>query len=569
MSGENGIMNGDWRNAVLGKIIPTENYSDQPYVVKTDDGAWLCCVTTGSGNEGEYGQHVLTLRSTDQGNSWHDAVLVEPDCPYENSYAVMLKAPSGRIFIFYDHNSDNVREAQSSGGRRPVKRVDSLGHFVFKYSDDGGRSWSKRRFDIPLRRFECDLGNVYGGKLCFFWNVGRAFLHEGGAYVTLNKLGDARFEHSEGALLHSPDLLTVADPAQASWETLPDGDVGLRTPEGGGDIAEEHNVAVLSDGSFYDTYRTMDGLTVETVSRDRGHTWSVPRWMRRADGRSMKNPRAANFVWRCSNGKYLYWFHNHGGRAFIDRHTMYGDRNPAWVCPGVEVGEFGERTIRWGAPELLLYHPDASKMMSYPDLVEEDGRFFFTETEKRIARVHEIPAAFLEKLWASLDGDATPEAEVVFSASGAGEHAPVPLPDLAAGAGFALEFSLADREPGVLFDSRGIDGRGMVAEYTQERRIQLRVNDSRQEWLAASETVPDLSRAAVVVDGGPGVVSFVADGVFLDGGEKMEYGWRRFNPATRNCRNDAPWRIGEKIAEFRIWNSALLTCEAVSLTRRK
>ena len=561
-------MSGDWRNAENGLVIPTENYSDQPYVVKTDDGAWLCCVTTGSGNEGEYGQHVLTLRSTDRGKSWHDAVKVEPDCPFENSYAVMLKAPSGRVFIFYNHNSDNVREALSSGGRRPVKRVDSLGHFVFKYSDDGGRSWSSRRFDIPLRRFRCDLENVYGGTLCFFWNVGRAFIHDGEVYVTLNKLGDARFEHSEGALLHSPDLLTVADPAQASWETLPDGDMGLRTPEGGGDIAEEHNITVLSDGSFYDTYRTMDGLTVEATSRDRGHTWSAPRWMRRANGRAMKNPRAANFVWRCSNGKFLYWFHNHGGRAFIDRHSMYGDRNPVWVCPGVETGEPGARSIRWGEPELLLYHPDPAKMMSYPDLIEADGKYFFTETEKRIARVHEVPTAFLEKLWASLDGDVTPDAEVVFSASRAGEYAPVPLPDLAAGAGFSIEFSLVSPEPGVLFDSRWHDGRGMVVEYTPDRRISLRVNDSRQEWLAASERVTELSRAVVIVDGGPGVVSFVADGVFLDGGEEMEFGWRRFNPATRNSRNDAPWRIGKKIAELRIRNSALLTCEAVALTRR-
>ncbi|MBQ6351939.1 MAG: exo-alpha-sialidase, partial [Lentisphaeria bacterium] len=311
-------MGNDWRDVENGRIIPTENYSDQPYVVRTDDGAWLCCVTTGSGNEGEAGQHVLTQRSTDAGRSWTDAVKVEPECPYENSYAVLLKAPSGRVFVFYDHNTDNLREVPSADGRPPVKRVDSLGHFVFRYSDDHGRSWSRRRFDIPLRRFRCDRENVYGGRVCFFWNVGRAFAHDGGVYVTLNKLGDARFKHSEGALLYSPDLLTVDDPAQASWETLPDGDEGLRTPPDGGSIAEEHNITILSDGSFYDTCRTMDGLTVEAVSRDRGHTWSAPRWMRRANGRLMKNPRAANFVWRCANGKYLYWFHNHGGRRFID-----------------------------------------------------------------------------------------------------------------------------------------------------------------------------------------------------------------------------------------------------------
>ena len=40
-----------------------------------------------------------------------------------------------------------------------------------------------------------------------------------------------------------------------------------------------------------------------------------------ANGRLMKHPRAANFAWKCENGKYLYWFHNHGG-------NWYEDRNP-------------------------------------------------------------------------------------------------------------------------------------------------------------------------------------------------------------------------------------------------
>ena len=216
---------------------------------------------------------------------------------------------------------------------------------------------------------------------------------------------------------------------------------------------------------------------------------------------------------------------------------------------------------------------DKTSLRSFPtsdgSICSNDGGYFFTETEKRIARSHEIPAAFLDKLWASLDGAVTVDAQVIFAASGGECRDPAPLPDLAAGAGFSCEFALAAAEPGILLDSRGADGRGMVVEYTPDHRISLGVNDSRQEWRAVSEAVPRLSRAVVAVDGGPGVVSFVADGVFLDGGEEQEFGWRRFNPATRSCVDDAIWRIGEKIAEFRIWDSALLTCEAVALTRRK
>ena len=53
----------DARLISTGKIIPSEGYADQPYIVKTDDGAWLCVMTTGTGKEGDTGQHVVSMRS--------------------------------------------------------------------------------------------------------------------------------------------------------------------------------------------------------------------------------------------------------------------------------------------------------------------------------------------------------------------------------------------------------------------------------------------------------------------------------------------------------------------------
>ena len=37
----------DPRHLNNGWVIPSEGYADQPYIVKTDDGAWLCVMTTG------------------------------------------------------------------------------------------------------------------------------------------------------------------------------------------------------------------------------------------------------------------------------------------------------------------------------------------------------------------------------------------------------------------------------------------------------------------------------------------------------------------------------------------
>ena len=53
--------------------------------------------------------------------------------------------------------------------------------------------------------------------------------------------------------------------------------------------------------------------------------------------------------------------------------------------------------IEWSQPEILLYDDDPLTRMSYPDLVEDQDRYYITETQKDIARVHEIHPG---SLWA-------------------------------------------------------------------------------------------------------------------------------------------------------------------------
>ncbi|MCD6336169.1 MAG: hypothetical protein J7M27_12735 [Candidatus Latescibacteria bacterium] len=37
------------------------------------------------------------------------------------------------------------------------RRVDSLGYFVFKFSDDHGRTWSEKRWSIPVREMAMNI----------------------------------------------------------------------------------------------------------------------------------------------------------------------------------------------------------------------------------------------------------------------------------------------------------------------------------------------------------------------------------------------------------------------------
>jgi len=592
----------DWRHIGRGRIIPDLSYSDQPFIVKTDDGAWLCCLTTGADHEGQTGQIVITQRSVDQGKTWQDMVHVEPPSGPEASYAVMLKVPSGRVYLFYNHNTDNLRKAKADNP--PYRdglcsRVDSLGYYVFKYSDDHGKSWSAKRYPIPVRMFAIDRNNAYQGEVRYFWNVGKPFILDGRGYVSLHKvggLGVGFFTSNEGVLLMSENILTETDPKKIRWQTLPDGEIGLRTPPGGGPVAAEQSYSLLSDGSIYCVYRTIDGHPVNCYSRDGGHTWEPPQYKRYADGRLMKHPRAANFAWRCSNGKFLYWFHNHGGR-FIKAHPQrasmaYNDRNPVWLCGGIEADSPSGKIIRWTQPEILIYDDDPFVRMSYPDLVEESGEYYITETQKDVARVHRIDPQLLDLLWRQSDLKEIAKKGLVLSLHETDGQVPnsskMPsLPkfvdrdrkrknygtkDLRTGFSFDVWFQLESLEPGqTLLDNRNEAGKGIALVTTENETIEIVLNDGRTEnrWdcdpgLIEANTLHHL---VVTVDGGPKIITFVVDGKLCDGAHHRQFGWGRFSPHLRDVIANNTLRIGPNlkgpVKSLRIYDRCLLTSESV------
>jgi hypothetical protein len=397
----------DPRNIANGREIPSEGYCDQPYLVKTEDGAWLCTMTTGRGREGDSGQHIVALRSTDQGRTWSEPVDIEPADGPEASWVMPLAIPGGRVYAFYTYNAENMREVIADdppfqGGK--TSRVDTLGEYAFKYSDDGGRTWSQDRHYIPAREMAIDRANPYAGKVRFFWGVGKPVVSEGVALFGFSKVGgfgEGFMTESEACFMRSDNILTEPDPQQITWETLPAGDHGLRSP--GGPIADEANLTVLSDGSLFCTYRTIDGHPCHAYSRDGGRTWTGPEYMTYRPGGPMVNhPRAANFVRRLTQGpyagRYIYWFHNNTARWYNGGPAV-GSRNPAWLLGGTEKDGPEGKVIHWGRPEVVLYadHPHAG--ISYPDFVEDDGRLFIAETQKSVARVHEVPEWVLARLW--------------------------------------------------------------------------------------------------------------------------------------------------------------------------
>ncbi|MES2307229.1 MAG: sialidase family protein, partial [Verrucomicrobiota bacterium] len=552
----------DLRQIQNGHIIPSFYYADQPYLVDTADGAWLCVLTTGYGDEGESGQHIVSMRSMDRGKTWQEVIPIEPKNGPEASWAVPLRIPSGRIFVFYVYNTENIRELpadQAAFKNGKTHRMDSHGDYVFRWSDDHGKSWSSERIKIPVREFEIDRTNSTGGAVRLFWNVGRPQIIDSSVFIPLHKVkgfGVGWFTHSEGAFVRTDDLISLQNPSRATWVTLPEGDHGLKAPEWGGDIAEEQSLVSLSDGSLFCSYRTVAGYVAGSYSRDQGKTWETPHFLHYQDGGLVKHPRAACFTWKLSSGGYLLWYHNHGGE-FISNHPQrgeiaYADRNPAWISPGIE--KLTERGLElvWGNPEVVLYDDDPYIRISYPDLKEEGDEIYITETQKKVARIH----CFSERLTLALrHGEKSFNAEEIIVESFVNYHGtgkphtlkapewplflskskecPFGLNDLRGGLSIELELNPHLSRTGTLFSCWESSLGGLWVGWKENGILSIKLSDGRSEfsWDCEHFRSQGISNhIVIIVDGGPKIISYIVDGKRMDGGSERQFGWGRFTP---------------------------------------
>jgi len=606
-------MQPDKRHIENGLEIPSEGYCDQPYAAQNADGSWTIVMTTGRGQEGDTGQHVVAYITPDRGQSWEGPFDIEPATGPEASWVMPLRVPeTGRIYAFYTFNKANQREVACVDGST-FSRVDSFGVYAYRYSDDGGRSWSGERYEIPMRKFACDLNNTYGGKVQFFWGVGKPFLHKGAAYVCASKVGgfgQGFFVQNEGVLFRCANLLTETDPSRHVWETLPDGDVGIRTPPGGGPIAGEFNATPMHDGSLYGAFRTIDGWVGRAISRDDGYRWDID-WMRYAPGgRRVKNPRSATFVRRFSNGKYIHWICFHGGARLaahpdVASWAAYGNRNPIWLTGGIE----RDGDIVWSEPEIILYDDKLGNRMSYPDFIEEAGRYYMTETQKTTARIHELDPALLEGMWAQRETAVVTRSGLVAEWDGVAAHLRLPaLPYLHNRNPIRTAESVADDgsrlvvpERGgltldcrvrfddleawqILFDSRTPEGDGLLLQLTDRGTLCLHLigrlydepgavignamTDSAWECDLGLLRAGQTHHVTFIVDGGPKLITVLVDGVLCDGGDEKQFGWGRFHPCLRDVNGAAEARLAPTLhgalLSLRVYARYLRTSEAVA-----
>ena len=555
----------DPRNIANGMRIPCEGYVDQPYVVVTSNGSWVCTLTTGKGLEGQQGQHVVSTVSKDQGKTWSELVDIEPDTGPEASWVTPLITPYGRIYAFYSYNGDNIVTLPTSDKR---VRADTHGWYAFRYSDDGGASWSAQRYRIPIRVTEVDRRNPWHGEVCHFWGIDKPKVKDGKVYFAFTKLGKFFMLDGEGWVVESGNLLTERDPDKLAFKLLPEGEKGIRNPALGS-VQEEHNLVPLAKSDLFCVFRLEGGTPGQSYSRDSGVTWSLPAPMTYGPGkRTFKTPRACAKLFMTSDGKYLFWYHNQGGK-------QWSGRNPAFLSGGILKDD---GVIYWSEPEIVLFDPNPAIRMSYPDLVEQGGQFWITETQKTLARAHRVDRTLLDGLWSQSIATNVCQKGLLLEKANAGDTpsrpaVPKEFGDLVHG-GFTVELWAkldAVTSGQTLFSTAAKSGQGvrvMTAEIAGQPTLEIELCDGGR--VVSWHTDPDVLQAGklqhvvFVCDFSAAMISVVADGVFCDGGAARQYGWGRIPLEMGDVKGAYQALLAPSVKGLRLYNRPLQTSEAVA-----
>jgi hypothetical protein len=572
----------DPRDFANGQRIPVEGYCDQPRIVVTKDGAWVCVLTTGPGVEGAEGQHVVATVSEDKGKMWSPLIDIEPvDKERKSAYVLALITPQDRIYGFYNYNGDAIHTKPDG---KPI-RDDMQGWFCYRYSDDKGKSWSKR-YRLPMRVTAADRNNDWQGKVQMFWAIGTPTVWDGKAMFGFSKLGKYILENGEGWFYRSDNILSEKDPDKLDWQLLPDGNNGVRAPEFGS-VQEEFDVVHLEKEDLMCVYRTTQGHAGCAYSRDGGHTWTKPDDLRyNPGGRIVKEPRACTKLWKTRNGRYLLWFHNNGTTTY-NNGLNAGSRNIAWLSAGWLKDGF----VSWSQPEIVAYVDGGLEGCSYPDFIEDSGHYYICATQKTEARVMDVEPGLLDGLWDQETQSAVATNGLVLNLSGekcaarATARAPRLAPlcgdiqrrksreDNAGALTIDLAVRFSDLAPSqAILDSRDDAGRGYVLRTGDRETLRLEMCDGWQSAFwdcdAGLLKTNTLHHIVVSVDGQAKVICFIVDGALNDGGPRRPFGFGRFSPNLKDisgARNlqVAPALHGE-LKHVRLYDRALRTSEAIA-----
>jgi hypothetical protein len=235
--------------------------------------------------------------------------------------------------------------------------------------------------------------------------------------------------------------------------------------------------------------------------------------------------------------------------------------------------------MHWSQPEIALYDDNPKVRISYPDFIEQNGKYFITETEKETAYVHELDPKLLEGMWNQFDNSSSTTKGFIADLSGsqccsARIKAPYLTP-LNQRAGVTLEFFVKfnSLEGGqILFDSLEPNQKGIRVSTTPHKTIEIMLSDGHTSFTWDCDrnllTTMKTHHIVIIVDGGPKIVTFLVDGILCDGGDERQFGWGRFDNTLSDINGNSTIAVCSSLSGemklFRLYDRYLRTSEAVA-----
>ena len=383
-----------------GHVLRSGGYSCQPYCAVLPDGVWTCVMTFIHAPiwiEGQPGEHMVSMRSHDQGKTWDQFIPIEP---YSNQTtgqvsaygSVAARKDGSRIFAIWIQNVNNITNLP---GQKPSSsfRADMLGNFVWKYSDDQGLTWSEKYFTIPVPYNYIETINSWSkknngtGDVQIMWQVDHIkTMKDGTLLFAFTKIGTyAVAPPEEIFILASKNILTENDPTKVIWDMWPHGDHGItavNSPDDPSVITEEpHVLPISNDDILCIFFRTNQGYMGHSQSRARrqfSEKWEtstfaqyLPTWADNYEHANwLKHPRGPLSPKRQKNGLILMTYYNTAPLGAFATHMNVNDRNNMWLTVGHEVNVITTNaagvtstttTVKWTQPELALYERDHTR----------------------------------------------------------------------------------------------------------------------------------------------------------------------------------------------------------------
>ena len=424
----------DERNVSAGKTIGNLSfgYADQPQCIVRENNAWICTVTHNPSHEGGAGEAVYVTSSNDEGETWTKPMPLEKVFKEQYAYSTLFESKFTfndskftRLYVIYVQNYQNITTLPNG---QKLAREDMMGGFFLKYSDNNGKTWSEKSYQIPVRKTKIDYANQWNGSTQLLWLVDKGFQHNNAAYVAFTKIGQYLVTPPTSSwIIYSPNLAIAKTIEDIEWKILPDDDDGIRSytdddvangcgVDGVGNnqcISSEPHIQPIGNNNnngdkddvakhVYVVFRTDGGFLGASVSHDFGNSFgniqpsNLPMALHRIEKysaadiqdhgkpRPLKNPRGPITPRRLyglnsSDGTadFLMLFYNNGNIPIFPHLGSWLHRNPYWLVPGWIIksqDSKGPSQVEWGEAEIGLYVPTTTtnateRGSGYPDFI--------------------------------------------------------------------------------------------------------------------------------------------------------------------------------------------------------